>query len=1039
MNQIFKNREMLKTGVVISLLLIFSLFPSAIRAQFADFGQERSKIEWKELKSSDFSILFPSTINQKNAEALAKYYYTYLTISKNRFGISDYTSPLSNQFPLVIHPYNANSNGVTMWAPRQIHLFTTPPDMMSYPQNWNLQLAVHEWRHAWQISHFNRGFWRVMSYIFGEQAIGLASGVYPSVWFLEGDAVVAETEFAGVGRGTDASFLKNTLDAIIPKNADAQEREKFVYKKNRSWDRWRFGSVKYFSPNHYNVGYMINSMARFTSKDPNLSGKILNYERKQPLNANIVANAFQEYTTHTHREYTQDSLLQLFYKLNTPIGFIKKMKEQHVDFKKITTDRGDKRSGAQKGYYTVYDYILEFNKDTLLATITGYGTPSYLIMLTRDGDGWKDRFLRPMSSNLGGGVNVYKGREVFWTETITDKRWEQHANSKIFSYDVISGKTKEMTAGCDDYSYYSPAIERDTLYALCYSPLNSTSKVVAVRDLSNDKVLNRSILDFGTDLHITKININKDDLFFAAIDNTQTKGVALYKVSDFKKNAKVQKLIGFDNHIIKNLCLANDKLYFVTDYFGTDMICSISSSKEKTNGPLSLSDVKIESSIVGITDYDISSYSNKIYITKSDTDKGAFIYEQNSQDINVVLQDWEFDYPLAKELHRQLLERIEKENIPSEVEQDYEIKPYSKIAHLFKFHSWAPTLLDMSGATSGSFDQIVTNEGIGVSAFSQNILGTAVTILGYGYDLDKKRSSGHARFTYSGWYPVLEGSVHIGDEDAINKKFSFRSVVSAYIPFNFSKNGWAKGITPQIYWQYKNYETVASDYSRDRHLLVGTLSAYTILPTAKAQYFPRLGIGGRLYTGFSPAGKNYFGSIYAAYAYGYLPGFTFNQAFRISAAYQYQKAESFYLDNFIAEPRGYTEDIYGDDYVRATLDYAIPIYLGDISLGFFAYLKSVNIAPFVDLGFYSKKVSILNTAGQVEGSKKVWRNRSSVGVDVTFRTHLLRIGYPISIGFRYARTNRPGDIRSLSYSNYKKSYGKGEKNYVGLIMEYTFK
>ena len=143
--------------------------------------------------------------------------------------------------------------------------------------------------------------------------MGAASAIYPSRWFLEGDAVVAETQMSSGGRGRSGFFLCEILKCIVPEDGDASE---YFYGKNRSWDRFRFGSVKAYSPDHYSVGYMINAMARHHSGDVDLAHKILNYETSHFMSANVVASAFKEFTGKTHRQYVKDSLLQAFLTLN---------------------------------------------------------------------------------------------------------------------------------------------------------------------------------------------------------------------------------------------------------------------------------------------------------------------------------------------------------------------------------------------------------------------------------------------------------------------------------------------------------------------------------------------------------------------------------------------------------------------------------------------------------------------------------------------------------------------------------------------------
>ena len=55
------------------------------------------------------------------------------------------------------------------------------------------------------VRHVNRSTVKVFGYLFGQQAPLLATGLLP-FWFIEGDAVMAETQMSSFGRGLQPSF-----------------------------------------------------------------------------------------------------------------------------------------------------------------------------------------------------------------------------------------------------------------------------------------------------------------------------------------------------------------------------------------------------------------------------------------------------------------------------------------------------------------------------------------------------------------------------------------------------------------------------------------------------------------------------------------------------------------------------------------------------------------------------------------------------------------------------------------------------------------
>ncbi|NJK84813.1 MAG: hypothetical protein HC906_01355 [Bacteroidales bacterium] len=133
-------------------------------------------------------------------------------------------------------------------APRRMELITTPPQNLD-ALDWYKTLALHEYRHVAQISQMKKGFTSALRFVIGETAYGLPALEIP-LWMIEGDAVVTETILSENGRGRTADFLMPVI---------ALHREKKI---KISYDKSYFGSYKDFTPNHYELGYQLNSYSR---------------------------------------------------------------------------------------------------------------------------------------------------------------------------------------------------------------------------------------------------------------------------------------------------------------------------------------------------------------------------------------------------------------------------------------------------------------------------------------------------------------------------------------------------------------------------------------------------------------------------------------------------------------------------------------------------------------------------------------------------------------------------------------------------------
>ena len=87
-----------------------------------------------------------------------------------------------------------------------MELYPTP-EQNTIPLDPVKQLSIHELAHVMQMESLNKGFSRGMSFILGEQFYGVVAFLLP-LWFLEGDAVFAESALTESGRGRNPSFQK---------------------------------------------------------------------------------------------------------------------------------------------------------------------------------------------------------------------------------------------------------------------------------------------------------------------------------------------------------------------------------------------------------------------------------------------------------------------------------------------------------------------------------------------------------------------------------------------------------------------------------------------------------------------------------------------------------------------------------------------------------------------------------------------------------------------------------------------------------------
>ena len=172
------------------ILLLF--LTAGLNAQFYEYGQDAGNLRWFQFETPHYRIIFPGGI-----DSLANAFARRLETNYNYVGES--LDHQHSNMPVIIHNESSFSNGVFVWAPKRLEIFTNP-DPNGYNQDWLTQLALHEGRHAVQIDKLNQGITRGLYFVGGEQMVG-AMAVFLPYWYLEGDAVDAETRLSLSGRG----------------------------------------------------------------------------------------------------------------------------------------------------------------------------------------------------------------------------------------------------------------------------------------------------------------------------------------------------------------------------------------------------------------------------------------------------------------------------------------------------------------------------------------------------------------------------------------------------------------------------------------------------------------------------------------------------------------------------------------------------------------------------------------------------------------------------------------------------------------------
>ncbi|MDA3821165.1 MAG: hypothetical protein PF450_00940, partial [Bacteroidales bacterium] len=268
------------------------------------------------------------------------------------------------KLPVVFHNESSFSNGVFMWAPKRLEVFTNP-DPNGYPQDWMTQLALHEGRHAFQVSKLNQGLSKGLSYIAGEQAVGMITGFLP-LWYLEGEAVDAETRFSNSGRGRLPSFEMGMKAILLEKG------------KPYSFSKSVLGSYKDFVPNHYQTGYLMVRYGRRTYGD-SFWTDLEDYAARKPFLLNPNYFSMKKYGVPSKKAFFNSSI---------------DLYEEHWKKQyKSRTVQENQRWNKTSGNFTSYNFPQWLNDSLIVALKTGLDQiPEFTSI---DINGHEKRLFRP--------------------------------------------------------------------------------------------------------------------------------------------------------------------------------------------------------------------------------------------------------------------------------------------------------------------------------------------------------------------------------------------------------------------------------------------------------------------------------------------------------------------------------------------------------------------------------------------------------------------------------------------------------------------
>ena len=944
-----------KKAFQVILFVIFLTISS--HAQYYSTGQDPASLQWRQIRTKNFQLIYPGDFEHKG-----QYLANILEIVQ-RNEVKTLTAKVP-RIPIIIHSRSTTSNGVTVWAPKRIEFYSCPPQTI-YPEEWLEQLAIHECRHSVQVSKMNKGFTKVLSYILGEQAPGGVLGLYIPSWFLEGDAVSTETALSNSGRGRTCAF-ENILRA--------QLLEKGIF----SYDKAVLGSYRTFIPDQYELGYPLVAEARKTY-GPLVWNTALDRTARLPFMVVPFSSGIHKVTG--------------LYK----VRFYKKMLSDLTD-----QWRNQERSLSYTPFSTitkpesknhpVYIHPLFLNDSVIIAQKESLNDPDMDVQIDRMTG--KEKKIMTIGSTQDESISI-SGNYIVWSEVQQDIRWQNRDYSVIRIHDLKNGTTRNLT---HNSRYFAPFLSPDTRQIATIKIDLQNRCSIDILELPSGKTVKSFPLEKNA-LALTPAWSAEGHMLIFTILNEKGKSIASLNIL----TGKIKYYLPFSfTEISGPRFYHHNFILYNADYSGIENIYAVDTSGgeiyQVTSSRFYAKDVDFRTGSTNLIYSDYDSDGLRIVEAKFDstrlipleriTDNSIKLYSTLVQQEKVNIQDSVRSRRIYKMFESDSCD-LAKDTVKGKI---FTSKKYNKFLHLFNPHSWAPAVIDATNLTLNP----------GISVLSQNVLSSMFATAGWEYNTNESTGKVFANLSYQALYPVFDLGFNIGNRAAyyfITKnetaRFTWQEMnldLHASIPWNFSRGKYFRYLTPSFGTTIIDIIHNSSTPSQMTKGLITTidyqLSASQYLQSSAKDMFPRLGQTLDLNFRNTPFQGNQMGDIFAAQVNLYFPGIFKHQGIWAYGAYQsyHHKDDTFYTyASIINFPRGYN-GMMDEQVMSVALNYKLPLFYPDLSLGSLVYFKRFKLNLFFDWaqGWTGKQVNIYQ----------------STGAELTTDLHILRFLYPFDLGVR---------------------------------------
>lgn len=906
---------MIRLMFCLACLWTGNIFSLAAQDVFAA-QQMPFSVRWQQLHTAEFRLIFPADAVQE-AQRTANVLNAILHPGAQPFApVGRSLGKQPGYISILLQNRTTFSNGFVTFAPRRSEFFTMPPQNNNDfgTADWLSLLSVHEMRHVVQYDKAKTGLSRLVYWASGYNGLSAVANLAAPWWFFEGDAVGMETLMLPGGRGRLPYF-------------DLLYRTQRLSGSHWGYHKAHQRSFLHAVPDHYVLGYYLTTYLRRQG-----GAQALDRIAGQAFARWLVPFTF----SNAVRRVTGLSLVAAYRRMNRELDSIWREQQQQLfrnQLVEMLSALRHKHYGTPT--YTDFAFPQPLADGQVVALRQGMSDIPQIVEMPQESS-QPARVIFTTGLIVPNGMFSAEAGKAAWVEYEFDPRWQMRNYQVIKVLDLKKGKLKTLTRQTR-YSAAALSPQADKIATVEVAAngfqqlliLDSESGAI-LQSLPNPDSVQYSMLRYDTDgEHLLCIRRKTDG------------STALSRIHLPTEQVHDWLPFGYEN--IGAPAASAEWIFFHSSYSGIDNIYAL----DKTNGKR----------------WQVTARPFGAYHPKPSPD-GKYLYFNDfslyGMEVAHIAIDtalwlpFEEIKPVPTDYFLPLLQQEDDlgqitETLKNPPRRTYPVRKYGRFSELFNIYSWSPFI------NPNNLEQLE------LALYSRNLLSTAITTVGYRFNANEQTGSWFGQFSYQGFYPVIDvnlSSIQRRTNVRVNNEVSellFTENVATLgtrIPLVLTNSRFLRSASigaSASYRQTGNFKGQFADRFRGGELWSGGLSfSYSAtLRRAERDIVSRLGFTTATFARQVLAGRDFEGGQFATQGQIFLPGALRHHALTLRGALQYERQSNYRFVSPMLFARGYAYRSH-EWYYGSAIEYRMPLWYPDISLGPIANLQRIKTMLFFD-------------------------------------------------------------------------------------------